>query len=483
MAAPRFVNRTKELEALSRWWGTQDQAAVVWGRRRVGKTMLLQHFVADKPVVFHTGADRGEVDELRLLSNHAAIALPGGLRDLAQRPYSSWDDALDDLASRASQPTLVVFDEFPELVASSPALPGILRAFLDRSRGQSNVRLLLCGSAVRSMQALQEEREPLYGRFDLSLTIHPFDQHEASLMLDRLDPSVRALVYGIVGGMPLYLSWWDQEETIEDNLSRLVCDAGARLLSEGDLVLRTDIDGGEYAHQALHAIATGRTKYNEIKEYIKAEPQRTLERLIELRLVERLMPVGESERSKRRIYRITDPFIRFHLGTVARYRTEIERGLGESILPILRQAIDDHMGEIWEESFRSELRRRGATGSLPIAGNVVGIGPWWDAANQNEIDALVLVGRSGTPALAGEAKWARTGNAASLVASLRRKVELGLKQDPDGLRYAVCTRDTVTNAAEDVIVLTATDLFSVEEFAVVPYDFGDEVTNASKPRP
>ena len=111
---PPFVNRTRELAALTRWWEAENQAAVVWGRRRVGKTALLQHYVQDKPVVFHTGADRGEVDELRLLAEHAAAALPGGLRDPSERPYTTWDDALDDLAARASErPTLLVLDEFP----------------------------------------------------------------------------------------------------------------------------------------------------------------------------------------------------------------------------------------------------------------------------------------------------------------------------------------------------------------------------------
>lgn len=464
MVARPFVNRTRELAALTRWWETQDQAAVVWGRRRVGKTALLQRFVDDKPVVFHTGAGRGEGDELRLLAEQVAVSLPGGVRDPAQRPYTTWDDALDDLAARASdRPTLVVLDEFPELVASSPALPGTLRAFLDRTRGRTQLRLLLCGSAVRHMQALQDEREPLYGRFDLSLAVHPFDQHEAALMLDRLDPADRALVYGIVGGMPLYLSWWDQDETIDENLARLVCEPGARLLSEGDLVLRTDIDGGEYAHQVLHAIATGRTQYGQIKDYVKAEPQRTLERLVELRLVERIMPVGESERSKRRIYRIVDPFVRFHLGTAARYRTEIERGLGPSILPVLRQAMNDHMGDVWEEAFRAELRRRAAAGALPVGGDVVAVGAWWDTANENEIDALVLVGRSATPVMVGEARWAVTEDAAALVNALRRKVDRGLHLDPDNLSYAVCARTTLTKLDDGVVALTAGDLFAIDK--------------------
>lgn len=461
--APPFVNRTNELAALTRWWETQSRAAVVWGRRRVGKTALLQRYVHDKPVVFHTGADRGEVDELRLLTEQVAASLPGGLRDLAQRPYTTWDDALDDLAGRAAdKPTLLVLDEFPELVASSPRLPGALRSFLDRSREQTQLRLLLCGSAVRHMQALQEEREPLYGRFDLSLLVHPFDQHEAALMLERLDPADRALVYGVVGGMPLYLAWWDQDATIDQNLARLVCEPGGRLLSEGDLVLRTDIDGGEYARRVLHAIATGRTQYGQIKDYVKAEPQRTLERLVELRLVERIMPAGDSERSKRRVYRILDPFVRFHLGTAARYRTEIERGLGPSILPVLREAINDHMGGIWEEAFRAELRRRAAAGGLPVDGDVVAVGAWWDHSNANEIDALVRAGRSATPVMAGEAKWATTADAAVLVNALRRKVERGLHLDPDNLRYAVCARSTLTRVEDGVVALTAEDLFSTD---------------------
>ena len=315
------------------------------------------------------------------------------------------------------------------------------------------------------MQALQAAREPLYGRFDLSLPVHPFDQHEAALILEHLRQPDRALVYGVVGGMPLYLSWWDQERTIDENLARLVCEPGSRLLSEADLVLRTDIDGGDYAQQVMHAIATGRTHYGQIKDYIRTEPQRTLDRLVELRLVERVMPAGESERAKRRIYRITDPFMRFYLGTAARYRTEIERGLGPSILPVLREAINDHMGEVWEEAFRAELRRRAVAGTLGVEGtsgvegDVVAVGAWWDTQGQNEIDALVLAGRSATPVMVGEAKWSVTEDARVLVRALRRKVELGLRLDPDTIQYAVCARRAITNLDEGVLGLTAEDLF------------------------
>jgi len=424
---------------------------------------MLQHFATGRSAVFLTGANRGELGELAVLSDRVRAAVPGGLRDLTTRPYASWDDALEDLAARAAhEPVLLVLDEFPELVASSPHLPGTLRAFLDRSADHTKLRLLICGSAVRHMRALQEERAPLYGRFDLALQLQPFGPHEAALMLPELTPQDRALVYGVVGGMPMYLSWWDQGQPVMTNLRRLVCEPGARLLIEGDLVLRTDLEG-DYAMQILHAIASGRTQYGEIKDYVKSEPQRVLERLAELQLIERVMPVGDSERSKRRSYRIIDPFIRFHLQTVSPFRAEIERGLGATILPVLRQALDDHMGGIWEEAFRNEIRRQATAGTLGTEDSIVAVGAWWDNTGHNEIDAVVLAGRSAVPVLAGEAKWARTANAAALVNDLRRKVEQGLKIDPDAVRYAVCARSSLTHVGPDVLALTADDLFGVHQ--------------------
>lgn len=457
-----FVNRSAELDALAEWWEGSPGAgaiALVWGRRRVGKTALLSAFAKGRRTVFHTGAGRPARDELSILSRATADVLAPGVRDLAARPFVDWDDALESIATAAAdEPLLLVLDEFPELLRTSPELPGVLRAFWDRAQEQTRLRILLCGSAVRTMQAIQEERAPLYGRIDLTLPLHPFVPHETALMLRKLAPSDRALVWGILGGVPLYLTWWDQQRSLRENLARLVARPGGRLLDEGRLVLATEGDTGELGQLVLRAIAAGARKHGEIEQAVRAEPARTLERLIELRLIERIVPVTEAHsRTRRRSYRIADNFLAFWLGIVEPYRAEIERGLGPSILSPLMQRLDDHMGSRWEDAFRSHLRRLAVDRAL--AADVVRIGPFWSESPAVEIDAVALAGRREEAVLLGEAKWARNADGGRLVRELERKSSSLPLLAPE-LRYAICARERLTNVPPTTLALTAADIFA-----------------------
>ncbi len=455
-----FVNRKLELAALREWdGGRHGRLALLWGRRRVGKTALLGAFAKDRVAIFHTGAGRPARDELRILSRMAAGVLEGGTRDLNTRPFADWDDALEVLAAGAqSEPLLLVLDEFPELLHTSPALPSVLRAFWDRAREHTSLRILLCGSAVRTMQAIQEERAPLYGRIDLSLALHPFAPHEAAEMLRKLSPANRALVWGIVGGVPLYLDWWDEHGSLRANLRRLVCRPGGALLDEGQLVLATESDPGGLGQQVLRAIAAGRTRHSEIEQAVRAEPARALERLIELRLVERIVPVTQAgSRTRRRSYRIADNFLAFWLGIVEPYRAEIERGLGETILSPMIERLSDHMGSRYEEAFRAHLRRLAVAGSLPP--DIVRIGAFWSERPAVEIDAVALAGRREEAVLAGEAKWARTLDGARTMRELELKAAALPRAAPEML-YAVCARERVTRAPAGLLALTAADIFA-----------------------
>jgi len=461
----QFVNRRSELSALAEWWERDTRPALIWGRRRVGKSALIERFAESTGarVLSHTGAGRPGSGELGMLSRRAAGITRTGIRDPGAALYRDWDDALEHIAGQAEdEPLLLVLDEFPELAATAPELPGILRAFLDRLQATSKLKIIICGSAVRSMEALREYRAPLYGRFDLTLHVHPFRPHEAAEMLPGLAPADRAVVYGIMGGIPLYLSWWNSDQSIRQNLLRLACQPGGRLQSEGRLVLATEADHGELPGATLSAIATGATRFSEIATAIGTNPARTLDRLTELRLIERVSPVTEDERrSKNRIYRIADEFLAFYLGPLSYYQPEIERGLGDSIADTLLDRLDDYMGRSYEDAFRHHLRRLANVGAL--GPKVIAIGPWWTRDGNDKIDAIVLAERDmkRVPVLVGECKWGRRVDAGRIKATLIRKAA-SLTEESDLLRYCVCARDELINADADTLTVTAADIFGTE---------------------
>jgi AAA+ ATPase superfamily predicted ATPase len=451
-----FVNRDRELNLLEQWWARPGPSmGIVWGRRRVGKTGLIERFASARRAVFHTAAGRLPEQEMAALHRAAAHVVPAGTG-----PFKTWEDAFEALAAAAElAPLLVVLDEFPDLVAGTPWLPGYMRAMWDRVDRRSGFKLLLSGSAVRTMHAMQAEREPLYGRFDLRLLLHPFRPHEAAQMLPGLAPAERALVWGMVGGSPLYLRWWDQQRSLQENLELLVCQPGSRLLTEGMLVLASEADAGDGGQEVLYAIAGGRTKPNEIADAVRRDPAPALRRFEELRIVEQVVPVTEDTRRPRRwTYRIADNFLAFWLTVLDPYRNEIDRGFGESIVPSLLQELNEFMGMRWEEAFRMHLRRLNADGRL--GDTIVAIGPYWSPRDDPvEIDAVVMAGADRPrPVLAGEAKWARRVDAARIRRDLERKVRSLPGGAPGGMRYAVCARETVDNAA-GVLAVTAADIF------------------------
>ncbi|MGH2946618.1 MAG: DUF234 domain-containing protein [Solirubrobacteraceae bacterium] len=138
-----------------------------------------------------------------------------------------------------------------------------------------------------------------------------------------------------------------------------------RCSPRGQLVLETEAEGGDLAALALRVVATGRTKHHEIRDAVRAEPGRVLDRLVQVRLLERVVPVTERDAlTRRRRQRIADNFLAFWLQLVDPHRTAIERGLGDSLLPVLESELDDFMGERYEAAFCEHLVRLAARGEV-----------------------------------------------------------------------------------------------------------------------
>lgn len=208
----------------------------------------------------------------------------------------------------------------------------------------------------------------------------------------------------------------------------------------------------------MRAIAAGRTKHQEIAAAVGTEPARTLDRLIELRLVERVVPVTEARsRTTRKLYRIADNYLAFWLGVVDRYRAEIDRGLGVPVAHAVESSLNNVMGRPWEDAFRWHLRRLIAAGE--VRDDIVAVGPWWTKDGSVELDAVGLAGRQASVALVGEAKWATKVRGEAILDELTRKSAV-LPGREDELVYAVCARHDVGRLPTGALGVTAADIFS-----------------------
>jgi hypothetical protein len=226
-------------------------------------------------------------------------------------------------------------------------------------------------------------------------------------------------------------------------------------VDEGEYVLTSELPKASGYFRILHAISSGHRTYGKIRSFADIEIQRQLERLIELGLVERIVPVTENpSRTKRVKYRIGDNFLAFWFRFIYRHRPDIARGLGRDVVDrSIVGALGDYMGEPWEEMCRAYLRRKTATGDLPV--RLSAVGSWWNADHSVQIDIVGLDGPR--VVLAGSAKWSRRMPPAELD-RLRRATE-ALPDRADELKLVLFARDRVDIHAPDLLAFTATDLY------------------------
>ena len=439
---PNFVNREREIAALDRAAGRQPGLVVVSGRRRVGKTALLDRFAQQRRAVFLPGTRAPVVEALRRLEERLRAVAPPARGDLLDLGHlDSWDAAFGYLLARAAdEPLLVVLDEFPYLCEADPSLPSTLQARWDH-RGESQLSLVLAGSHVGLMEELVAADAPLFGRADAHLRVAPFSWREAPLLLDGDDPTAWLEAYCTVGGMPRYLRLWDTRHDALTNLADLLDGPGAPLGDEGTIVLQ-ELVPGSAAARALELVALGADTFSAVRERVGLAPATASEALATLEalgLLDRVTPVGEDPRRTKRVrYRVRDPLLRLWLSVVQPHRDAFELGRGAGVLAAQRHLVAASQQEAFAAVARDWL------GDSEQAA----CGPWWPTAGRIEVDALAL--RGTTPAAAAAARWARGVDAAAEA----ERVRTALAASP----YGVAERLEVL-AIDGAGVLRPADLF------------------------
>jgi uncharacterized protein len=396
-----FIGRARELEALaSAYVATGGQLVLLYGRRRIGKTYLLQHFSEQRRTVFYQATRQAAPIELAAFSSEVAAAL-GPFPVPGAYAFTGWEEALDYVVQHSGRERLVVIlDEFPYLCESTPGLPSVIQRWWDRHGRTSRIMLVLCGSAQTFMTELDAGSASLHQRFTKKIPLGPLSYREAAEFVPSLSPTNRALVYGVLGGTPLYLKEWHADRSLRDNLLTLFGDPAGLLVDSARLVLHTDLGDSTASYRALSAIANGDTRRNEILQKAKITNERVLVRLEELRLVTKRVPITEGQASRRGFFVVTDPYFRFWFRYVEPRRAAIDRGFGERLIDeVIVPELDNHMGSVFEDISRDFAAHLISDGTL----QGLDVGSWWSSDGKHEID-IVGMGRK-KPTFVGTVKW------------------------------------------------------------------------------
>lgn len=436
-----FLDRREELARLRGLFARRAGTfAVLYGRRRCGKSRLLAEALPRRSI-YYVGDDRDSSLQRAGLASEIARLLPGFERAI----YPDWEALIERFWEQAPAGTVLAIDEFPALVFAARDIPSVLQKHLDRP-SQKRVHVVLTGSSQRMMQgAVLDRAAPLYGRAQEILKIEPLAAGWIQRALRLADPARAVEAYAVWGGIPRYWELAAEYDDLDTAVRNLVLSPLGVLHDEPGTLLLDDLRDTAQAASLMSLIGAGCHRLSEIAGRLRKPPtslSRPLQRLIELALVRRDIPFGISARdTKRTMYRIADPFLRFWFRYVEPNRSLLEARRIATVEAALARTFSGHVAGVWQELARASVPWLRCDGrSWKPASR------WWGPGVDRqplEIDILAE-SEDGEALLFGEAKWSTAPPKPELVRTLRDKAErfphLGGRRIVLGLWLKTATR-------------------------------------------
>lgn len=402
-----FVGRERELASLNRLYlSDKFEFAVIYGRRRVGKTALINRFISDKKAIYFMGVESNAKQNLENLSKNI-IEFETGIQ--AETAFASFQAALEYVFKLAEKGRLILaIDEYPYVARSSKSLASTLQLLIDKYKDRSKLMLILCGSSMSYIEDhVLAYKAPLYGRRTSQMKIMPFDFAETCRCVQNFTDENKALVYGMVGGTPQYLLQMDDRLSIEENIKNTFLNPASSLFEEPENLLKQEVREPALYNAIITAIANGASRMSEISTKVGEDTSvcaTYLKNLKALGVVQKEAPYGEKA-SRKSIYSIDDNMFRFWYRFVPENHSMIGRGAADLAYKRIAPYLSDYMGKVFEEICKQYLWRLLLSGESPV--QFKELGRWWGAdpftRSQTEID--IMGEQDKDTALFGECKW------------------------------------------------------------------------------
>ena len=322
----KFIGRKEELKKLNKVISSEEMSfALIYGRRRVGKSELVNQAIAKSKVknLYYECKQVAQESNVNGLSEIVSETL--GLPKLGFTDIESLLNYIFEFSTKEKM--VLVLDEYPYLRESVKGMDSILQAVIDKYRKTSKLTLIILGSYVEVMHSLLEHENPLYGRVDLTINLKQMDYYESSFFYPNYSAEDKVRIYSVFGGIPYYNRLIDDSKSVKENILSLIASPGARLENEVSMYLNAELSKIVNANEVFEALARGFSKYSDIlsQSHVSSGPTLVdvLDKLISMEVVVKTAPINDSANKKKIGYYICDNLSLFYYRYIFRYSSQM----------------------------------------------------------------------------------------------------------------------------------------------------------------
>ena len=396
----KFIGRQYELAMLEKFWNSDDfEFIVIYGRRRIGKSSLIDVFREGKMGVYFEAVEGGtEVSQLHLMSR----AVSEGLYNSDNLTYPDFISLFDDIAKKAtSERIYLAIDEISYLCESCPEMVGLLQHYVDVVFRNTKLMLILSGSSRRFIEEnILGSQSPLYGRRTGQIKLFPFSATEASDMFPRWSIDSLASAYAITGGVPYYLSFLAKHASVTEAIHDEFFLPGSSLFTEAELFMKGIYRKSSTYDSILFQLANGNNEVSKISGKTglsEANVSIALSSLASQGIAAKREKVAGYGIGKG--WEIIDGYFAFYYRYVYPYRSFIERGRGEAAFENAMKEVKGFTAKRIESVFREYVLSH-STLLISSIGSIDFLNP--TMKRNEEVD---LFGQSNEGWIIGECKW------------------------------------------------------------------------------
>ncbi len=309
-----FIGRTHELERIKRRLKLdQFNAILVYGRRRIGKTALINEAISQSSVECLSLLARDVSSNTNL--NDFAKDAGEFMHQLGFNPKNFYEFFASLIEYSKIHPFVLFIDEYSFLRSYDVNIDSYLQKAIELHSKEAKLTIILCGSYIRIMQGIVDKEAPLYHRFNEEILLHAFDYYTASKMMGNISNEEKFLYYATFGGTAFNLKNIDYSLSFEKNLINEFIKSESFFEKEAIETIRREVIKESNANTILELISSGLRKHTDLNNLLgdssKDNVTRYLKQLEEMDIIDKSFMVN-SKSDRKPLYYLKDNLLDFY---------------------------------------------------------------------------------------------------------------------------------------------------------------------------